>query len=247
MARIIILQHSPYEPLGIIIKTLKQKKMRLRYVNFHRDPKHRVQLQGYAGLIILGGHMNPNELPFYPHLAFEIQLIREAIEKDIPVLGICLGSQLLNLALGGECYCLPQAEFGWSEINKVSNHPMFELFPDRCKVFQWHRYASRVPSQVEVILENDRCVQAFSYQKKCIGLQFHLEVDKHLIYRWLEHPDYLTHLKSHIGREDIESMRADTRIELEQSIAMGKRFFEQFSRLFNKKKYALSSGHADRR
>ncbi|KTD23675.1 type 1 glutamine amidotransferase [Legionella israelensis] len=246
MARIVILQHSPYEPLGIIINTLKQKKMRLKYVNFHRNPDHSVNLQGYDGLIILGGNMNPDELEHYPHLTFEIKLIHQAIEKNIPVLGICLGSQLLNLALGGECYCLAKSEFGWSNIYKKSNHPLFTSFPECTKVFQWHRYASRVPNHTDVVLENEQCVQAFSYQKKHIGLQFHLEVDKYLISRWMQHPDYLTHLKSHIGPEEIETIRSDTKKELERSIQIGKKFFEDYSLLFDKKKYALSSGHAGR-
>lgn len=190
--------------------------------------------------------MNPDELEHYPHLAFEIQLIQQAIEKDIPVLGICLGSQLLNLALGGQCYRLPTPEFGWSEIYKTVNHPLFASFPQHGKVFQWHRYACQVASHVDIVLENQQCIQAFSYQNKFIGLQFHLEIDQLLIARWLQHPDYLTHLKSHIEIEEIEAIRQDTQKELEKSMYTGRQFFDEFSRLFDKEKYALSSMHAGR-
>lgn len=101
MARILVLQHSPYEPLGIIIHTLRRMKLRIRYVNFARDPHQRVDMNRYHGIVVLGGAMHPNELDLYPHLIHEIELLQVAIAKEVPILGICLGSQLLNIALGG--------------------------------------------------------------------------------------------------------------------------------------------------
>lgn len=246
MPKIIVLQHSPYEPLGIIINTLRRSKLRLRYINFHRNPEHRISIDGYDGLIVLGGNMNPDELIHHQHLYFEIELIQQALARKIPVLGICLGSQLLNLALGGECYCLDQPEFGWTDVKKKTTNPMFSNFAKSTKVFQWHQYASRLPKGVDVALENDACVQAFCFQDIFIGLQFHLEIDRPLIYRWLEHPDYLTHLKAHMEHEEIEQIRQETKILLDESEKIGKAFFEKFSLLFDKKNYTLASMHADR-
>ena len=244
MPKIMVLQHSPYEPLGIIINTLKRDKMRLRYVNFHRNPAHQVGLDGYDGLIVLGGSMNPDERTKYQHLNVEIALIQQAILKNIPVLGICLGSQLLNLALGGTCYSLPKPEFGWSNVYKKANHPMFSAFAKETSVFQWHQYASSLSKNVEVILENDQCVQAFCYQDIFIGLQFHLEVDFPLISRWLEHPDYLTHLEAHLEPKDIQAIKSDTKEALPESMDAGLHFFKCFGALFNKKKHTLLSMHA---
>lgn len=247
MSRIVVVQHSAYEPLGIIINTLKENKLRLKYVNFQRDPDQKVEIKDYhSGLIVLGGNMNPDELDTYPHLKHEIELIQEALAKDIPVLGICLGSQLLNMALGGDCYSLKQAEFGWQSIEKLQEHPAFADFPKQMPVFQWHQYASRLPKQVDLILGNDSCAQAFSYQNKAIGVQFHLEVDKLLLNRWLAHPDYLSHLESHIGQAAIKKIHDDTRENLIHSIQTGEKFFSRFTRLFVKKKVALGSRHAGR-
>ena len=247
MAKIIILQHSPYEPLGIIINTLKERKVRLRFANFHRDPQQRLNITGYDGLIVLGGQINPDQLHEHPHLEFEIDLIRQAIQQNIPVLGICLGSQLLNLAIGGNCYCLPNAEFGWSKLNKRKQHPLFEAFSNDSTVFQWHRYASKPPAEAEIILENEVCVQAFSYQQNCIGLQFHLEIDQALVERWLKHPDYLSYLQSHISLDEIRSIQAQTRQYLPDSIAIGKLFFETFSAQFSKQKMVFTSTHAGKK
>lgn len=247
MARVLVLQHSPYEPLGIIIKTLKEKKIRLRYVNFHRNPDVKVQLKGYDGLIILGGQMNPDQLSAYPHLSHEIELIQQAVQRDIPVLGICLGSQLLNLALGGQCITLPQAEIGWTGVTKCLDSKLFNCFSLQTQVFQWHQYASLPPEQATIVLENACCTQAFTYREQFIGLQFHLETDADLITRWLEHPNYLTHLKSYVSKQTIETMKIDTQRYLNDSIRIAQTFFENFTQLFDKTTYSLVSMHGGKK
>jgi GMP synthase (glutamine-hydrolysing) len=246
MAKIIVLQHSPYEPLGMIISTLKQRKIRIRYVNFHRHPDERPKLKGYHGLIVLGGIMNPDEIPYYPHLQYEIELIKEALEKNIPVLGICLGSQLLNMALGGQCYSLKTPEYGWKKIIKTEEHASFKHFPENCQVFQWHQFAIELAPKAKLILENETCPQGFIYQDRAIGLQFHLEIDKPLISRWLEHPDYLSHLESKLQANEIAEIKQVTKTQLPASMQIGELFFNQFARLFQKEHYAFSSKHAGR-
>ena len=246
MARILVLQHSPYEPLGMIIHTLKRMRLRIRYVNFARDPEQRVDMSRYHGIVVLGGPMHPSEIALYPHLDHEIELLRAAIDKQVPVLGICLGSQLLNMALGGDCYPLATPEFGWTPVEPRGEHDLFEAFNEPLHVFQWHQYASNLAPGADIILENSQCVQAFSYQKICMGLQFHLEIDKKLIQRWLEHPDYLENLRRHLQPEDIALIKQQTKRHLNKSMAIAERFFADFCRLFDKKKYAFSSRTAGR-
>ena len=127
MARILVLQHSPYEPLGMIIHTLKQMKLRIRYVNFARDSHQRVDVSRYDGLVVLGGGMHPSEIDLYPHLTHEIEILKTAVDKKLPVLGICLGSQLLNIALGGTCSALDKPEFGWVTIEQKGQHSFFDV------------------------------------------------------------------------------------------------------------------------
>ncbi len=245
MPRILVLQHSPYEPLGIIIHTLKKMKLRIRYVNFARDPHQRVDMNRYHGIVVLGGAMHPNEIDLYPHLTYEIELLQRAIAKEVPILGICLGSQLLNMALGGSCYALEKPEFGWTKVDKCGEHDLFGLFDLPRHVFQWHQFANLPAPGVEVLLENSRCVQAFCYHNS-MGLQFHLEVDANLIQRWLEHPDYLEHLRRHLQPEDIHIIYAETKLHLAKSMAVAQLFFADFCHLFNKRTYALLSHTAGR-
>ena len=103
MRKLLVLQHVPYEILGIFNPLLKQAGFRIRYVNYGRDPKARPNLDSYNGIVILGGPMSVDQVDQYPHLQIEIELIQEAIGKEIPVLGICLGAQLIAKALGPTC------------------------------------------------------------------------------------------------------------------------------------------------
>ncbi|CEG55723.1 type 1 glutamine amidotransferase [Legionella fallonii] len=246
MTRILVVQHSPYEPLGIIIHTLKRMKLRVRYVNFARDPHQRVDMNRYHGIVVLGGAMHPSEIDLYPHLIHEIELLQVAIAKEVPILGICLGSQLLNLALGGRCYALNKPEFGWTKIDKCGEHELFRPFEQPTHVFQWHQFANQIAPGTKILLENSRCVQAFCHRDNIIGLQFHLEVDVHLLRRWLEHPEYLEHLRRHLQPDDIHTIHAQTKLYLFQSMVVARGFFAEFCRLFNKKIYALSSHTAGR-
>lgn len=99
--KILVFQHVPYEPLGTLDPLLKAAGFRIRYVNFGRDPTHRPSLEGYSALIILGGPMNADDVINYPNLAAEVGLIQDALERDIAILGICLGAQLLAKAPDG--------------------------------------------------------------------------------------------------------------------------------------------------
>lgn len=245
MARILVLQHSPYEPLGMIVHTLRRMKLRIRYVNFARDPHQRVDMNRYHGIVVLGGAMHPNELDLYPHLIHEIELLQVAIAKEVPILGICLGSQLLNIALGGSCYALDKPELGWTKVDKCGDHDLFGLFDLPIHVFQWHQFANQTAPGIEILLENNQCVQAFCHHNS-VGLQFHLEVDANLIQRWLEHPEYLEHLRRYLHPEEIHAIQEETKLHLPKSTAIAKHFFANFCRLFNKKSYALSSWTAGR-
>jgi GMP synthase (glutamine-hydrolysing) len=99
--KILVFQHVPYEPLGTLDPLLKEAGFRIRYVNFGRDPHQRPSLDKYEALIVLGGPMNAHQIDTYPNLATEVDVVREAVDSGMSVLGICLGAQLLAKALGG--------------------------------------------------------------------------------------------------------------------------------------------------
>ena len=116
MPKLLVFQHVAHEILGTLDPLLRNSGIRIRYVNFGRSNYEIPDLKNYDGLIVLGGHMNVDQVEEYPYLIPEIEAIGEAITLDIPILGICLGSQLLAKALGGEVSKNNTKEIGWYDV-----------------------------------------------------------------------------------------------------------------------------------
>lgn len=192
--KILVFQHVPYEPLGTLDPLLKNAGFRIRYVNFGRDPHARPSLDGYVALIILGGPMNADQLVEHPHLATELDLIEEALKRDISILGICLGAQLLSKTLGGKVMAGAGREIGWHSVDVTPagrTDPVLAAFGERREVFQWHDDVIDLPGNVEHLASSTVCpAQAFRYGDHAYGLQFHLEADGALIERWLSVPQH---------------------------------------------------------
>ena len=113
MSRFLVFQHVAAEPLGTLDALLRRRGHRLRFVNFGRDPQARPQVERYDGLIVLGGPMNVVDAPQRSHLRRELVQIEQALKAGIPLLGICLGAQLIAHALGAGIRRMPQPEIGW--------------------------------------------------------------------------------------------------------------------------------------
>ena len=86
----LLLQHESFEAFGTLDPLLKREGIRIRYVNFERNPEAIPSLDGYDGLILMGGYMGVYESHIYQHLKVEMQLIEEALRRGMPILGICL-------------------------------------------------------------------------------------------------------------------------------------------------------------
>ncbi len=198
--KILVFQHVPYEPLGTLDPLLKKAGFRIRYVNFGRDPEHRPSLDGYAALIILGGPMNADDVATYPNLADEVRIIHEALERDILILGICLGAQLLAKALGGTVLAGGAREIGWHDVDVTDEgqrDPVLSTFGSQSEVFQWHDDTIELPSDVVHLASSKACpAQAFRYGEHAYGFQFHLEADRPLIERWLKVSDHQAALQA---------------------------------------------------
>lgn len=196
--KILVFQHVPYEPLGTLDPLLKQAGFRIRYVNFGRNPGERPTLDGYAALIILGGPMNADNIAQFPHLATELELIQEALQRDMSVLGICLGAQLLAKALGGRVLPGGGREIGWYSVELTQagqDDPVLSTFGQQTEVFQWHDDVIELPDNVEHLAKSANCpIQAFRHGEHAYGFQFHLEVDGALIERWLTVPQHQSEL-----------------------------------------------------
>ena len=117
MKKLLVVQHVAHEILGTLNPLLKRAGFRIRYVNFARYPEAEPSLDGYDGLIILGGPMSVYDADRFVHLTTELKLIEHAMERELPILGICLGAQLIAKALGASVYPNEEKEIGWYDVS----------------------------------------------------------------------------------------------------------------------------------
>jgi len=232
MAKVLVFQHVAAEPLGTLDPMLRDRGHRIRYVNFHREPEARPEVGRYHALIVLGGPQMPDQGDIYPHLNVEMRCIEEALKRNMPVLGICLGAQLLAYALGGGVKPLDCWEIGWYDLKPTAQSaadPVFCSLVQPHPVFQWHGYTFDLPAGAVHLARSDTCEnQAFRYGANAYGLQFHLELDERLINRWLSSPQYLQELNTAGRGQEAAEIRTQTHTLIGQSAALSYEMFGQF-------------------
>lgn len=242
MAKIIVLQHVPYEILGTINPLLKQLGIRIKYVNFGRHPHAAPSITGYDGLVILGGPMNVDQVKMYPHLQREVMLIKAAMRAQVPILGICLGAQLIAKANGAQVQKHSCTEIGWYSVKPTAagrQDTLLGHFAEQEQVFQWHGDTFDIPTNAVMIAEGETCKnQAFRIGDNIYGLQFHLEVDAAMIERWLNVAANKTELNT--TQIDPVAIRAEIPKYIERSKALSKNVFMEFCKMVGKEHPPIS-------
>ncbi len=219
MPRLLVFQHVAAEPLGTLDPLIRRRGHRIRFANFERHPDLQPTVDRYRGLIVLGGPMNVEDHAHRAHLLTEMRAIERMLELGRPVLGICLGAQLLAHVLGAPIRRHPEAEIGWYPLHTTQAgraDPVLSPLGDSAPVFQWHRYSFDVPRDAVHLARTEGCEhQAFRYGDNAYGFQFHLEMDQPLIERWLGNPAYREELAELSGiaqgHATEDSIRARTR------------------------------------
>jgi GMP synthase (glutamine-hydrolysing) len=243
MPKLLVFQHVASEPLGHLDPLLRESGCRIRYVNFGREPHVQPDLRRYDGLVVLGGPMNVDQAHLYPHLRTEIAAIREAVLADKPVLGICLGGQLLAQAMGGHVHPSPVPEIGWYRLHtRPSAHDdlLFRHFERKPQyVFQWHAYTFKPPPGAVPLAWTRSCRnQAYRLGDRAWGLQFHLEADAPLIERWLRAPGGRREIEQHWNGARVTRIRNATRTHLPSAQPLSDRVFGAFVGQFSTRRFA---------
>src|SRR3990170_3458444 len=205
----IVIQHVPHEGLGIIGEVLTSFGISTEFVRVYCGERVPPDLGRGTLLIVLGGPMGVYESERYPFLKDELNLLERAFKKDSPVLGICLGSQLMAKAAGAKVYKGGKKEIGWYDVTLTGDGArdgIFLSFPEKFRVFQWHGDTFDVPQGARLLASSAGFPnQLIRIGKRAYGIQFHLEVTERMIYEWLkENSEELASLKGVIEPEEIK-------------------------------------------
>lgn len=192
MKSVLVLQHIAHETLGTLEQHFSEAGLPCRYLRLFEKVPDQLKLDDVSGLVVLGGPMNVDEVERYPFLALEVDWIRQVLQAELPLLGICLGSQLLAKALGAKVYANRVKEIGWYDLEltpQSADDPLFAGCAPRQLVFQWHGDTFDLPSGSVHLARSEACLhQAFRYGSSAWGLQFHIEMTPEMAIGWLEEP-----------------------------------------------------------
>lgn len=184
MARIAVLQHFVCENEGVFGDALRAAGHTLTRVPLY-DGSSVPAPDDFDAWLVMGGPMNVDDCEEHAYLRPERELLRQLIERDAPVLGICLGCQLLARAVGARVYPQRPKEIGLFEIRMTpvaAADPLFGPMGRRQEVFQWHGDTYDLPAGALHLARSDRYEQqAFRLGRRVYGLQFHLECTPEIV------------------------------------------------------------------
>jgi GMP synthase-like glutamine amidotransferase len=191
--RVLAFRHVPFEGLGLIEPALESRGIGFDYADLYQADLYQgvpslPDTSRYDGLIFLGGPMSAND-PL-PYLRTEMDAIECALTAGTPVLGVCLGAQLIARTLGARVYRNAEREIGWFDIHLASgaaSDPVFTGLRQSETVFHWHSETFDLPAGAELLARSDRTGrQAFRFGRVLYGIQFHLEVTPQMIVDWCQ-------------------------------------------------------------
>ena len=198
MNEILIFRHVPHEGPGYLGDYLDRRGLRHRLVRVDRNDPVPESIAGIPALVFMGGPMSVNDpLPWIPKV---LHLIKQAVDADVPVLGHCLGGQLISRALGGGITKNPVKEIGWLPVRRNDN-PQARAWmgglPGEFEVYHWHGETFSIPPGATRILASRDCAnQAFAIGKT-LAFQCHVEMTAAMVRDW-----------ARTGAEEIAQARA---------------------------------------
>jgi len=226
MSDVLLVQNSKSEDSGYLGDLLNNDGFKITLVNAKHEP---LPKKDFSFVVILGAPESANDNLSY--LQAEQQLIKNCVEKNIPVLGICLGSQLIAKTFGAKVYSGPQKEIGFYNDLKIHNNTsFFSGFKNPFTVFHWHSDTFDLPEGAIRLASSEHYLnQAFQY-KSAVGLQFHLEVDEVMVNFWLDRTEEKLQKIPHI---DVQKIRSDIDENISTVKSNMKNFYNNFKSSFD--------------
>jgi GMP synthase (glutamine-hydrolysing) len=232
--QILVLRHVPHESLGTLAVYFEEAGLEYQYHDMFEPTESTLNSSQWLALVVLGGPMNVDEVDRYPFLETEIDWIRQALAAKLPILGICLGSQLLAKALGSRVYPNRVKEIGWYPLCITDEGQRDQLFAgsaDGETTFQWHGDTFDLPTGAVLLATTPQCRhQGFRYGETAYGLQFHLEMTAEMIDEWLAAPESCAEI-SRLDYIHPQAILAQTPAQLQAMSELADRVFGRFAEL----------------
>lgn len=217
MKPVVIFRHAATEGPGYLAAFLDKHFIPWQLIQIDAGDAVPRIAQDYSGLVFMGGPMSVNDdLPWIPKV---LMLIRDAYAKDIPLLGHCLGGQLISKALGGVVTKNPVKEIGWGEATVVDNDTAKLWFGDikQFDAFHWHGETFSLPQGAVHLLSSAHCKNQAYAMGKHLALQCHVEMNEQMIKEWCEvGADEIASARSSPAVQTAEAMQAQTHDKLPQ-------------------------------
>jgi GMP synthase (glutamine-hydrolysing) len=181
--------HGANAPSGSFADVVAERGHRLETWSLAwRTPPPR-PVDEYGAVLLFGGAMHADQEGSHPWLRDEHFFIERLLDLHVPLLGVCLGAQLVAKAAHAPVYPATEPEIGWVEVElteEATDDPVFAELPRRFHAFQWHYYAFDLPAGASELARSLVCSQAFRLGDAAWGVQFHPEVTRELISSWAE-------------------------------------------------------------
>jgi GMP synthase (glutamine-hydrolysing) len=185
--RVLSVTHGPSVPGGVFDDVVREAGHELeRWVVPLRGAPQ--PARSYDAIMVFGGSMHPDQDALHPWLEREEEFLRDVLAEEIPVLGVCLGAQMLARSAGARVRPAPAPEIGWFDVELTPagrDDPVLGALPARTETFQWHSYTFDVPRDGTELARSALCTQAFRAGPRAWGIQFHAEVTLEMLERWI--------------------------------------------------------------
>jgi GMP synthase-like glutamine amidotransferase len=228
MARALHIQNESTDPAVPFVEALEAEGFEVETLHPYAGDPLPENLDGVEAIVAGGGLVDVHQAGEHPWLAHEIQLVREALVRDVPYMGLCLGAQVLTDASGGTVYRSQPHEVGWHEVelaDAAADDALFDGLPGTFAAMQWHYYACRAGDGAVELARNAAALQAFRVGGSAWGTQFHIEVTRPVLLTWFE-----------MGKDDLvangypgDSFLASMDEHLDQHEQIGRTLAERFA------------------
>jgi GMP synthase-like glutamine amidotransferase len=227
--RILALIHEEPPCSGVFAEVAAERGSEIEEWSVAWDTPPPRPVDEYDAAMLFGGTMHVDQERYHPWLREENLLIQRFLDQHVPVLGVCLGGQLIAKAAHANVGKAPQPEIGWfpTELTpQAADDPVFGRLPGRFFSYQWHHYRFALPAGAVSLATTPVCLQAFRLGELAWGLQFHCEVTRTMVLSWTDAYDAMPDADR--TGFDPDLMRADTDVHIAQWNEIGREICDRF-------------------